>query len=425
MAENDPKELLRPVFPGMKEADLAELASAAVICSYPPDTVLCREGEYGDTFYLIVEGRACVSKYLDEENPRRILHWLQPGDFFGEIALVQGDFRTATVDTDGPITVLEVEREALVRVLYRSVPMALRMINRVTSRLRDADQTAIADLRKKNEELRRAYHNLERLDQAKADFISVVGHELRTPLTVISGYANMIGSAQVVREDEGLRMFSDGIMASIKRLESIINSILDVSKIDVAALEVRKVPASIVVLVKEIEADFRRALDERHLDFRTEGLSKLPFIMADSDLLYKAFYHLIVNAIKYTPDGGKISVSGRVIQNEEAQDVIEIVIADTGVGIDEEHHELIFDKFYQTGQVMLHSSGVTKFKGGGPGLGLAIAKGAIIAHKGEIWVESPGYDETRLPGSTFFVRLPLAEWREGKDAANTRAQTSS
>jgi len=415
MAEHDPKEVLRPVFPGMVETDLAELASAAVICSYAPDTVLCREGEYGDTFYLIIEGRACVSKYLDEENPRRVLHWLRPGDFFGEIALVQGDLRTATVDTDGPITVLEIHRDALVRVLYRSVPMALRIINRVTSRLRDADHTAIADLRKKNEELRRAYQNLERLDQAKADFIGVVGHELRTPLTVISGYANMIAAAQAVREDDGLSLFSDGILAGIDRLETIINSILDVSKIDVAALEVRKVPASIVVLIKEIEAAFQKALDERHLQFRTEGLSKLPFIMADGDLLYKAFYHIIVNAIKYTPDGGWITVSGRVVRNESGQNAIEIVITDSGVGINKEHHELIFDKFYQTGQVMLHSSGVTKFKGGGPGLGLAIAKGAIAAHKGEIWVESQGYDEERLPGSSFYVRLPLTEWREGKE----------
>jgi signal transduction histidine kinase len=229
----------------------------------------------------------------------------------------------------------------------------------------------------------------------------------------------MIGSAQVVRGDEGLRMFFDGIMASIKRLESIINSILDVSRIDVAALDVRTAPVSIVVLVKEIEADFRRALDDRHLDFRTQGLSELPFISADSDLLYKAFYHLIVNAIKYTPDGGKITVSGRVVQSEEEQDVVEVVIADTGVGIDQEHHELIFDKFYQTGQVMLHSSGVTKFKGGGPGLGLAIARGAILAHKGEIWVESEGYDENLLPGSSFYVRLPLAEWQEGREAEHS------
>ncbi len=413
MTEHDPLELLRPVFPGIDAADLAELAGVAEIHTYPAGTVLCHENEYGDTFYLIVEGEACVSKYLDEETPRRVLHILQPGSFFGEIALVQGGGRTATVDTEGPITVLEIHRDALLRVLNRSAPMAIRVVLQVTSRLRDADQTAIEDLRKKNQELRKAYHNLALLDKAKADFIGVVGHELRTPLTVISGYANMFKASPLVRDDASLMMFSDGIVTGIDRLQAIINSILDVSKLDSAVLQVRKVPASIVVLIKEAEASFEKALRERHLEFETEGLTKLPFVMADSDLLHKAFYHLIMNAIKYTPDGGKITVSGRVIQDVNGQDVVEIVFADTGIGIDQEHHELIFEKFYQTGEVKLHSSGVTKFKGGGPGLGLAIAKGAIAAHGGEIWVESQGHDETRYPGSRFYVRLPLMTWEEG------------
>lgn len=416
MANYDPKELVRPVFPGLDEADLAELASVAEIHDYPSHTVLCHEDEFGDTFYLIVEGQACVSKYLDEENPRRVLHWLGPGDFFGEIALIQGGTRTATVDTEGPITVLEIRRDALLPVLKRSAPMALRVVLQVTSRLRDSDQTAIQDMRAINEELRRAYHDLERLDRAKSDFINVVGHELRTPLTVILGYANMLSSAPTIRNDEELRAFSKGMVTSVDRLQVIINSILDVSRLDVTALTMRKVPTSIVVLIKEIATGFRKALEERRLQFRTEGLSKLPFIVADSDLLYKAFYHLIVNAIKYTPDGGRITVTGRVFQDEERRGVVEIVVEDTGIGIDPEHHELIFDKFYQTGEVMLHSSGVTKFKGGGPGLGLAIAKGAVLAHGGEIWVESSGYDEEKLPGSRFILRLPLTEWENGRDA---------
>jgi signal transduction histidine kinase len=415
MAQYEPKELLRPVFPGLEEVDLRELANAATIRRYPTSTVLCREEEYGDTFYLIVEGRACVSKYLDEDNPRRVLHWLGPGDFFGEVALIQGGTRTATVDTEGPITVLEIQRDALMGVLQRSAAMAIRVISQVTSRLRDADRQAITDLRDINEELRRAYHNLERLDQAKADFISVVGHELRTPLTVMSGYSNMLQSAPAIKDDDGLRQLCQGITTSLERLHTIINSILDVSKMDVAALNVRRVPASIVVLIKEVEAEFQSALAQRRQTFTTKGLSKLPFLMADSDLLYKAFYHLVMNAIKYTPDGGQITVSGRVVPHENRQKFVEIVFSDSGIGIDPEHHELIFDKFYQTGEVMLHSSGVTKFKGGGPGLGLAIAKGAVAAHGGEIWVESLGYDEENLPGSRFFIRLPLSEWQEGKE----------
>jgi signal transduction histidine kinase len=241
----------------------------------------------------------------------------------------------------------------------------------------------------------------------------VVGHELRTPLTVISGYADMLKSATTIREDQSLQLLCDGMTTSLNRLHAIINSILDVSRMDVEALTVRKVPASIVVLVKEIEGVFQTALRQRDLRFTTVGLSELPFIVADSDLLYKALYHVIMNAIKYTADGGRITVGGRTAKDDGDQDVIEIVVADTGIGIDPEHHELIFDKFYQTGEVMLHSSGATKFKGGGPGLGLAIAKGAIAAHGGKIWVESSGHDEENLPGSRFYIRLPLKKWQEG------------
>jgi signal transduction histidine kinase len=415
MTDLDPRKLLRPVFPGLTEEDLSELASVAELNSYPGQTVLCHEGAIEDTFYLIVEGHAIVSKYLDEETPRRVLHVLGPGDFFGEIALVEEGPRTATVDTDSPITVLEIHRDTLVPVLRRSAPMAIRLVLRVTSRLRDADQTAISDLRRKNEELRKAYHDLERLDKAKADFISVVGHELRTPLTVLSGYVDMLRGNPVIREEDNLHMLADGISAGANRLQGIINSILDVSKLDSAVQEMRKVPVSIVVLVKDIESDFKTSLKERRLRFRTDGLSELPFILADSDLLYKAFYHLIMNAIKYTPDGGQITVSGRVVRDESGEDAVEVVVTDTGIGIDKDYHELIFEKFYQTGEVMLHSSGATKFKGGGPGLGLAIAKGAIAAHGGEVWVESPGHDEEKFPGSRFFARLPLTVWQEAKE----------
>jgi signal transduction histidine kinase len=82
-------------------------------------------------------------------------------------------------------------------------------------------------------------------------------------------------------------------------------------------------------------------------------------------------------------------------------------VQDTGIGIDQANLDIIFEKLYQLGTVELHSSGRTTFKGGGPGLGLAIAAGIIKAHGGRIWAESPGYDEEKCPGSTFFIRLPL------------------
>jgi signal transduction histidine kinase len=83
-------------------------------------------------------------------------------------------------------------------------------------------------------------------------------------------------------------------------------------------------------------------------------------------------------------------------------------VRDRGIGLDYEHQDLIFEKFYQVGEVALHSSGKTTFKGGGPGLGLALVRGVARAHGGKIWVESAGHDEVNFTGSTFYLLLPLA-----------------
>jgi signal transduction histidine kinase len=124
-------------------------------------------------------------------------------------------------------------------------------------------------------------------------------------------------------------------------------------------------------------------------------------IYGDGERLLQAFRNVITNAIKYTPDGGVIEVDGRMLPG-----FIEVIIKDTGIGIAPEFHARIFEKFGRLGNVALHSTGKTKFKGGGPGLGLPITKGVIDAHGGAIWVESDGYDEIRCPGSTFHILLP-------------------
>jgi len=118
----------------------------------------------------------------------------------------------------------------------------------------------------------------------------------------------------------------------------------------------------------------------------------------------------VINAIKYTPDGGKINITGLTVspgQMNLPDGGVEVIVADTGIGIAPEYLDLIFTKFYQTGELALHSTGRTKFKGAGPGLGLAIARGIVEAHRGKIWAESPGHDEDKCPGSQFHVVLPL------------------
>lgn len=258
-------------------------------------------------------------------------------------------------------------------------------------------------LQQRTLELERTNRILEQMDQAKMRFIHVAAHELRTPLTLVQGYAQILEVKS--KENADFTRYTHGIQDGSSRMVEIIDSMLDVSRIDTNQLETMPADVEIAPLIEKVQNMFLSAFEERNITFTTSGLADVPVISADKDLLHKVFYHVIGNAIKYTPDGGRIRVSGRVI--EAAQPEIEVSIQDTGIGIDPENQELVFEKFYQTGEVLLHSSGKTKFKGGGPGLGLAISRGIVNAHGGRIWLESPGYDETNNPGTTVFVRLPV------------------
>jgi signal transduction histidine kinase len=156
--------------------------------------------------------------------------------------------------------------------------------------------------------------------------------------------------------------------------------------------------------------DYVEDLRERRITLEIDpDINSAPPLLADSELLKKALDNVIVNAIKFTPDGGSIFINARPTQVDGRGEFCEIRVRDTGIGIDPANHSIVFEKLYQLGKVELHSSGRTKFKGGGPGLGLAIAAGIVKAHKGKIWVESPGYDEEKLPGSTFVIQIPLAK----------------
>jgi signal transduction histidine kinase len=163
-------------------------------------------------------------------------------------------------------------------------------------------------------------------------------------------------------------------------------------------------------IVRLVCKDYVNDLQERQITLELDpDINSAPALLADSELLKKALDHVLVNAIKFTPDGGSIFVSAHSVNVDRRGEFCEIRIRDTGIGIDPANHTIVFEKLYQLGKVELHSSGHTKFKGGGPGLGLAIAAGIVKAHRGKIWVESPGYDEEKLPGSTFIIQIPVAK----------------
>jgi signal transduction histidine kinase len=268
------------------------------------------------------------------------------------------------------------------------------------------------EVRNRTVAIQEAYERLEKLDRTKTDFISIASHELRTPLTILRGYSQMLLKEEMIRENDFHHNLVSGIFDGTRRLHEIVNSMADMAKIDSRTLELLPEPVSLDSLMRELGQQFAATAADRGITLTIEDLSDVPPVEADPEALQKVFYHLIINAIKYTPDGGAVTIGGGSLRREGLDlpdEGVEIVIDDTGIGIDPEMHDLIFTKFYQTGEVALHSTGKTKFKGGGPGLGLAIARGIVEAHRGKIWVESEGHDEERCPGSEFHVVLPLTQ----------------
>ena len=252
-------------------------------------------------------------------------------------------------------------------------------------------------------QLEQTRQNLEKLDKSKSDFIAVAAHELKTPLTLIEGYTAMLREMleQQNSSNHYLTMV-DGISNGARRLRTIIDDMIDVSLIDNRLLSLNIQPVWINRLLQLLQGELQSALQERHhtlIIHSFPGEDELTF--ADPERLLQVFRNVLVNAIKFTPDHGKISINGRKLPG-----FIEVSVTDEGIGIDAEDQLIIFDKFSRIGNVSLHSSGKTKFKGGGPGLGLHIAKGIIEAHGGAIWVESNGYDEEKCPGSTFHILVP-------------------
>ena len=263
-------------------------------------------------------------------------------------------------------------------------------------------------------EMENVQKQLERVDKSKSAFISVAAHELKTPITLIEGYASMMEDLMRAGKGVSLDSLLAGMTTGIDRLRSIVDDMIDVSMIDNDLLKLNFQPMQVGQMLEALRLEVEVTIKHRKLtmDIRSFNGTK-QWIYVDHTRLMQAIRNVINNAIKFTPDGGTITIDGRTLPG-----FIEVTIADTGIGISHDDQAIIFEKFGQLGRVDLHSSGKTKFKGGGPGLGLPIARGILEEHGGSIWVESPGYDEKACPGSTFHILIPARA--ESPDSEMTR-----
>lgn len=244
------------------------------------------------------------------------------------------------------------------------------------------------------------------LELSKSAFIEITAHELRTPISLIKGYTAMLeGNIPKTDEHQAEHRLLNGITQGTNRLNEIINNMLIVAMIDNNRLDLSLQPVWIGKIIKGILEEHQEIIDRRKININTKGIpSNEKMVIGDPLRLKQALENLILNAIKFTPDNGKIKLSTR-----DNNDTRVISIEDSGIGISKTNQLRIFNRFNYLGDISHYSTGKTNFKAGGPGLGLYIAKGIISAHHGSVNVYSPGYDENKLPGTTFTVSLPMKQ----------------
>lgn len=237
----------------------------------------------------------------------------------------------------------------------------------------------------------RLYEELKEANQMKSEFIDITSHELRTPLTAIKLYLEMMKMGRYGVLSSELDEKVGLLQASAERLQEIIDKTLISSRILKRKLEIKKEDISLVELVRDVKAQLRPSWETKRQRIDVEGPYKLPLVKADRDGMWKVITVLLDNALKYSPEGSRITVKLYDLPEE-----VEVAVMDEGVGIQQEYLQKIFEEFF-----IIPSETEYARMDGRTGLGLFIAKGIVEEHKGRIWVES-----VYGLGSTFHFTLP-------------------
>ena len=228
------------------------------------------------------------------------------------------------------------------------------------------------------------------LDRLKSQLLSTVSHELRTPLASIKGFATTLLRQDVVWDDGTRREFLAIIDQESDRLSELIGNLLDMARVEAGTLRVEPEPTRLRPIIEEAVRTFSVMTSQHHFQIDMPG--RLPRVMADPRRVRQVLRNLLENAVKYSPTGGPITVGVEV-----HPDAVQIRVTDRGIGIQPDHLDRIFDRFYQVDNASTR-------KVGGSGLGLSICKAIVEAHRGQIWVESQAGI-----GSSFYFTVPLAD----------------
>ncbi|MDE0011689.1 MAG: ATP-binding protein [Candidatus Poribacteria bacterium] len=235
------------------------------------------------------------------------------------------------------------------------------------------------------------------VEQMKSEFVSLVSHELRTPLTSIIGFISLILDGKTGKINQKQYESLSRAHRQSERLAALINDLLDVSRIEAGRIEMKRERVHIDRVAKRRIEELRPQADEKAITLLLDANPNLPLLIADADRVGQVFINLIGNAIKFTPNGGKVTVRiSESPHNGSVSNGFHVEIIDTGPGISADEREKIFDKFQQLASTRTQQQG-------GTGLGLSIASGIVEAHGGKLWVDAGDNEQ----GCNFQFFIPL------------------
>ena len=263
-----------------------------------------------------------------------------------------------------------------------------KFAGRVQIANRDELGALAGNLNRMSDELGSLYRQLEAASQHKSEFVANMSHELRTPLNGIIGFSEVMLERMFGDINEKQEEYLNDILASGRHLLSLINDILDLSKIEAGRMELELGDFSVPVTIDTALTLVRERAGRRGVALSENVDGQLGMVRGDERKIKQVLLNLLSNAVKFTPEGGRVAVSARL-----AGAIVHIAVADTGVGIAPEDQAAVFEEFRQVGDVTKRREGT--------GLGLALAQKFVELHGGRIWLES----EVGV-GSTFTFTFP-------------------
>ena len=269
-------------------------------------------------------------------------------------------------------------------------------------------QESFRELQEKNTKLQAAYDRLKELDRLKSNFLATVSHELRTPLTSIIGYSEMLHEGIAGELSVEQRDFVSTIHEKGEQLLDLIKGLLDLSKLESGTMSLRKAEIEIASVLGEVSSTLAPVARKKRIEIEVRVDSGLPTVWADAERLRQVFLNLTENAIKFTPESGRVSLIAKATMLETKPDeegrglvlfsnrrpAVEVRVADTGIGIGQAEKARVFDAFYQV-------DGSSTREHGGTGLGLSIVRRLVDAHDGVVSVE-----DNSPQGAVFVVTIP-------------------